>query len=541
MDYTEIDYALICRYDVAGILVMTATQTETFVLHSEMESLSDDGNILKVKHENWIYYLGRLNGHNIIHCQCSSMGTQEQGSSMTTLSEALKDWPNVKFVAMLGIAFGMYNDNDDPQHFADVLVATEIIPYENQRVNSDGSILYRGKPHKSSAEILDAFAVVSRSWNRRNILNERTRVELCPILSGEKLVDNLNLRNQLRIKFNGCRGGEMEGIGIASVCENHNKYWAVIKSICDFADGNKGENKHEKQHDAAQASVNAFQKALNTTNINSIIDANKQFYYRTRKIDLAKIFFIHYDAECEGFYLERAVDEELRPFILNKSCWVYGKTGIGKSELLTRTLVHNNIDHIYVDLSICPKDDVTSAFTMIYEAICNRLGIDVEYISCYKDCVRTIEKLFEQYYKNRELYILIDEIPFDTECGAFTDFVDKFCSMLNTFVRKLTHTKVFFMLSSIVSPMTSFRSDAFREKASQYIKFLELQDWTVDECTALLELIDRIIRFEWSGVNKTEYAQLFGYSPRLIKNSLNEICSLGYNTINPTILHIVKH
>jgi nucleoside phosphorylase len=497
MDYTEIDYARIHGYDVAGILVITATQTETSALHSEMESLSDDGNILKVKHDNWIYYLGRLNGHNIIHCQCSSMGTQEQGSSITTTSEALKDWQNVKFVAMLDIAFGMYNDIDTPQHFADVLVATKIIPYENQRVNSDGSISYRGKPHESSDEIIDAFAVVSRSWDRRNIYDEPTRIELCPILSGEKLVDNITLRNQLRATFECCRGGEMEGIGIASVCENHNKYWIVIKSICDFADGNKGENKHEKQHDAAQASVIAFQKALGTTNINTLIDVNKQFYFRTKEIDTTKVFFIHYDAECEDFYLERSVDNELKPFILNKSCWVYGKTGIGKSELLTRTLVYNNVDYIYVDLSICPNNDVECAFTMIYVAICNKIGADIDNMSCYKDCVHAIEKLLEKHYINQGLYILIDEIPFDTKCGAFTDFVNKFCSMLNTFVRNLPHTKVLFMLSSIVSPITSFRSDAFREKASQYIKFLELQDWTTDECIALLDLIDSAINFSW--------------------------------------------
>lgn len=44
----------------------------------------------------------------------------------------------------------------------------------------------------------------------------------------------------------------MEGAGLYVSCNEHKVDWIIVKSICDFADGNKGENKAERQELAAK-------------------------------------------------------------------------------------------------------------------------------------------------------------------------------------------------------------------------------------------------------------------------------------------------
>lgn len=533
----RINYRSLQNKNIADILIVTATDIETEMLHSALEPVCAEG-LLEIENEGYCYYSGILGGYNIIHCQCQKMGTQEKGSSILTTSTALKTWPCIKAVIMLGIAFGMYeNEGENPQHFSDVLVACKIFPYENQRFNQDGSITYRGEEHCASNHFIDAFAVVARDWQRKNIIGESTRIEICPLLSGEKLVDDIDKRNELKSYFKEYRGGEMEGIGLAATCEEHGKPWILLKAICDFADGNKGTNKKEKQVDAAKAAVHACVQALKTINVTSIINNKTNYWYRHSELDLSKVFFVHYDSDCSQYYLERDVDAELQPFIMTKSCWVYGNSGMGKSELLTRTLIHNKVEYIYIDLSLCSKSNVLEAFAAIYESICAKVDKETEVISCFDDYVKSICRVLNSCFVTTQMYLLIDEIPFDNKSIIFKDFVDKFCSMMNYCSRNIKGKTVFFMVSSIASPLEAIESNDYKNKIAQYIKFLELKDWTMEECTKLVDLLTEVVYLDWSSFKKEDFIERFNYSPRLIKNALKESCSLGYRKIDDIVIN----
>lgn len=267
----RIEYTNIVNQNIADILIITATNVETEMLHQKMSPVCEDG-ILEIVNGDKVYYAGALGDYNIVHCQCMSMGSQAKDSSILTTTNALMDWPNIKCVIMVGIAFGLYeSEGEKPQHYADILVSEEIVPYENQRQNPDGSVEYRGLSCKADKHLVDAFILSSAKWQRENLLGENTRIEICSMLSGEKLIDNLEERNKLKQAFPSCRGGEMEGIGIASVCEKYSKPWIVLKGICDFADGNKRDGKKEKQRDAAGAAVEACMSALMTENVRVIL------------------------------------------------------------------------------------------------------------------------------------------------------------------------------------------------------------------------------------------------------------------------------
>lgn len=530
----KVDYKEIKNQPIADILVLTATPTETEALHSQMGSLCEDG-LLVIQAESNLYYAGTFGGYNIIHCQCGSMGTQDKNSSILTTQTSLQDWPCIKFVIMVGIAFGMYNDGkSDVQHYSDVFVAEKIFPYENQRLNDDDSIEYRGINHYASNDLLTAFSDYSKKWKWNNLYGESCKIIIAPILSGEKLVDNLNFRNKLKNSFKDFRGGEMEGIGVASVCDRLSIPWVLVKAICDFGDGNKKVGKKEKQQNAAAAAVDSCKNMLLTQNLSKIVERKTDFFYSNDDFDVNRIFFINYEPINDPYYLQRKIDDEVNPFILTKNCWVYGKSGMGKSTLLYRSMSRNGIKYIEVNCGVASKEDEMSVFVNIVENICDVLEIDctVDESTPLRNIVRYLSKLLDKYYPDAKIYILIDEIPYDFNSDIFKKFAENLCKAIVYLENQVKSATVYFMLSSISSPIHTFNNIPQIEKYRQHIKFIEIDQWSEEECCDLIELLSMHAHLDWDDISIKDFAKLKKYSPREIKNCLKEICALNLRVVN---------
>ena len=85
------------------------------------------------------------------------------------------------------------------------------------------------------------------------------------MLTGDKLVDNVDYRDQL-IKFESeAEGGEMEGAGLYVSSYDNKVDWIVIKAICDWADGNKGVDKTAGQKLAAKNAAEFVVESLKYT------------------------------------------------------------------------------------------------------------------------------------------------------------------------------------------------------------------------------------------------------------------------------------
>lgn len=79
------------------------------------------------------------------------------------------------------------------------------------------------------------------------------------ILSGEKLVDSMEFKQQLLKKYPEAIGGEMEGAGLYAAAERAKVEWIIVKAICDWGDGNK---KKIYQNLAAAAAVSLVEHVL---------------------------------------------------------------------------------------------------------------------------------------------------------------------------------------------------------------------------------------------------------------------------------------
>ena len=302
----KVNYHELKSRNVADFLIITVTDRETNQFMPFLKSVSYEG-LVETDNEGRLYTIGKLGQYVVLHCKCNDQGTQEKGSIILTAKNALIDWPCVKAVIMVGIAFGMYDDEkENRQHYSDVLVSSSVLPYERQKLK-DGEKEYRGEWHDANETLVRAFVQLSKTWSVKNLFGESVRIEVCKILSGEKLYDDKPERDVLKGKFPEARGGEMESIGLAAACNDEKIPWIMLKGICDFGDGNKSLKKHEKQDDAAHCACTALESLLYREDLLlPLIGRNKSnFYYYSESEFEEIVLFDDYTTKCEPFYYKR--------------------------------------------------------------------------------------------------------------------------------------------------------------------------------------------------------------------------------------------
>lgn len=227
----------------ADVLLVTATKVETKAVLNAfgMEGRQTDPRSI----DGRVYFnLGTVNGTRVMMTQ-SEMGASGLGASQQAVDKGIVALaPSA--VIMVGIAFGI---NEEKQRIGDVLVTEQLRPYELQRVGTTKRgriqiVLRDDKPHASPG-LLNLFRSAEVTW-------EGAEVRFGTVLSGAKLVDNLDFREQLRAFEPEAIGGDMEGSGLYVACHARKVDWILVKAICDFADGQKGKEKAERQALAAR-------------------------------------------------------------------------------------------------------------------------------------------------------------------------------------------------------------------------------------------------------------------------------------------------
>ncbi len=188
------------------------------------------------------YDLGEI-GSASVWLVRSEMGAVGQGGALLTVEKSIQAL-SPSAIIMVGIAFGL-----DPtkQQIGDILVSRQILDYESQRVGEHHTYV-RGDRPSASVRLLDRFRDGAINWQ------VPPDVKFGLLLSGTKLVDYQDFRDQLHQFEPEAIGGEMEGTGLYAAAQSNSVDWIVVKAICDWADGHKDVNKRAYQE---QAAINA--------------------------------------------------------------------------------------------------------------------------------------------------------------------------------------------------------------------------------------------------------------------------------------------
>lgn len=227
------------------VLFFTVTNVETKALRDKVLEVTGASPV-NVTIDGFQYKsLGFVGDFEVMH-QISGMGSGGIMGSQEAVRRGIHDTDPVA-VIMVGIAFGI-----DPvkQPIGTILVSNQLQQYDLQRVNKDSSITLRGDKVTASPRLLNWVSHTMAEWS-----TDVAGVEVGLMLSGDKLVDNQDYRDQIVAAAPESIGGEMEGSGLYVASQTSKVDWLLIKSVCDWADGNKSSNKSANQFKAASSAA----------------------------------------------------------------------------------------------------------------------------------------------------------------------------------------------------------------------------------------------------------------------------------------------
>lgn len=231
------------------VLLVTATRVETVAVRdvfSEGETVHGLRNTYRD--------LGKFGDARVALVRCPETGAGGPGGATLTIRDAI-DEIRPSSVILVGIAFGVVPRQ---QRIGDVLCATRVVDYELTRVGtgSHGEVLAspRGINQPTSDRLLARLQNAEPDF--------AGRVEFGVMLSGSKLIDNVDFRDGLLAISADARGGEMEALGIAAAGSRAKVDWCVVKAYADWADGKKRTRKAYRQRVAADRAAQFVRLAV---------------------------------------------------------------------------------------------------------------------------------------------------------------------------------------------------------------------------------------------------------------------------------------
>lgn len=230
----------------ADVLLVTVTSVETQAVREVFKAATGQNDKTVEIDEKMYRELGTVNGARVFMVR-SEMGTGGLGAALQTVQNGIKALSPAA-VIMVGIAFGV---DSSKQAIGNILVSQRLMLYESQRVGTSKSgkltIVPRGDRVTASPRLINRLRNADDDWDK-----SRAKVQFGLVLSGEKLVDNMDFRRQVVALEPEAIGGEMEGAGLYVACQAARVDWILVKGICDWADGKKEEDRDQRQQLAAR-------------------------------------------------------------------------------------------------------------------------------------------------------------------------------------------------------------------------------------------------------------------------------------------------
>ncbi len=246
--------------------------------------------------------------------------------------------------------------------------------------------------------------------------------------------------------------------------------------------------------------------------------------------DFNTVLFNNYTEESEPYYLQRKYDTELLNNLQYANVWIFGKSGAGKTALVTRNLINKEIKYCFCDLSpitINSSDDVlTEILTNIED------DFDIKRDSDENNLIKQISKTLCKI-NELKIVIVIDEMSVSSN-NILTDIVNKLTNLVNYFSKQKNNSDLKFIISTINNPHSYLEN---KSKASEFFQYVCCDDWT-DDIEKLYDLLLNAL-----SINLAESKQYIlencNDSPRNLKNILRKIV-IANDTNENTVQEIVK-
>jgi nucleoside phosphorylase/CheY-like chemotaxis protein len=205
--------------------------------------LTDNNRVFK---ESRVYWRGRLNlkdgeSYEIVVAQSPDMANVD--AALLT-SDTIHHW-HPESLLMVGIAGAA----SEEEKLGDLILGSSVYYYERGKVKPDGN---KPEPHMYPSDATLWSRVTSRKWTGRipvkrpDGTKERPKIYQGVIASGEKVIADAAVRDEIAAGHRKIKAIEMEGYGFSKAAwQSFDRVrHLVIRAICDRADSSKSDEWH---------------------------------------------------------------------------------------------------------------------------------------------------------------------------------------------------------------------------------------------------------------------------------------------------------
>ncbi|MGI5340533.1 hypothetical protein ACQEVS_25630 [Streptomyces sp. CA-181903] len=229
------------------------------ILSEELRAVKDELRLERRKKPNGLYFYEGEYGtsHSPLRIVATQSQSQGQRSAMAALSN-LRHHYDPRLWVLVGVGGGIH---DEYARVGNVIVSTDIVYYENRKINPNGDVRRRGEHRQAPAAVVHAMNAFFTEHGNPARINGRLpayaaeQFEVHPgvIGSGEAVIADSDAeeRRYLKTYHEKILAVDMEAGGLSqywqenSVSGEHNPGWIVIRGVSDNADENKGHAYHE--------------------------------------------------------------------------------------------------------------------------------------------------------------------------------------------------------------------------------------------------------------------------------------------------------
>lgn len=261
----------------------------------------------------------------------------------------------------------------------------------------------------------------------------------------------------------------------------------------------------------------------------NIVEGEKQPKKKVQQ-PIRKVLFNNYTKEVEEFYFKRNIDDHFRKSLESGNLWIYGFSGIGKTALINRNLLHDSIEYVYCDFSPIDISSSQDVLNEIILTITEKYNVRSEYSSdnLIKKTCDLLSKI-----ETKEIVIVIDELSIDNS-SLLKEITEQLVKLLNHHCNKSSCSCLRFIASTINEPTFD---KAFSGKAMEYFEIIEIENWNGD-LEKLLTLLENSLCIGIDEEMQSIILRNSKSSPRLLKKILRKLNSL--DSISPVIVQEVS-
>lgn len=215
------------------------------------------------------------------------------------------------------------------------------------------------------------------------------------------------------------------------------------------------------------------------------------------------------------YFLSRPVDENVEKEHTNRSIWIHGCSGSGKTTTIKNYLLKNNLHVINLCLS-----HLKGAFNS--ESLYEEILLSAKQIGQFNGDFpqymprQTLISFLSYQTSLSDVVLYLDEIPFTSDSKEMKEFVACISEIINSVNLQVADSKIRIFFSSIESPKAAMQSC---HKCSEQISPIEFTKWRNEEILSLIELITN--NLPHLILNPSEQQELVfkaSGSPRAVKN-----------------------